>query len=151
VGESEKPAPASLDAQALVDLPAKWEACGFDSSVCRLDVTRPCCRDCRCDLPVLARIGVSRVERDEQIGTELARLRSAVAAMARVQITSVRPAPSEPRHSLPVRAAMAGARGGYKLTKGAAAVLGLVVTLAEVLAPDHAVLRAILRALIERL
>ncbi len=158
MGDSDKPAAAGLDAPALVDLPARCAHCGSDSEQCRIGITPPlsddacrCCARCVCDLPIATSPARSPAERDEQIGTELARLRSAVAALARVQITSVRPAPPEPRHSLPVRAAVAGARGGYRLTKGAAAVLGLIVALAQALAPDHAVLRSILKALFEAL
>lgn len=58
-----------------------------------------------------------------------------------VDKASLPPPPARP--SLPVRAA----QGGVKLTRLGLTVLGLVATLAEFLSRDHAVLRAVLRAL----
>lgn len=154
MGASVKPAAAEQDRALLAELPAQCASCGADASLCRLNLSSSpvgvpgaCCGKCRCDVP---RFSDEQQPSFETIAVELASLRSALSAMARVQITSLRPAaPDPPRQSLPVRAAVAGAKGGYRLTKGAAAVLGLLAAIAEVVAPDHAVLRAIFRALFE--
>lgn len=101
--------------------------------------------------PPLARAGGSAPLRSDAIAAEL----EALMAQAQRVVIAVRessPPESPQRPSLPVRAVRSlrpVARGGYRLTRLASSIVGLVVVVAELLAPDHAVARAIFRALFE--
>ncbi len=81
----------------------------------------------------------SEVDRVYQLEIDNAALQRALAVALKYSL------PPEPRPSLPVRAA----KGGYKLTRAFSAAIGLLVAIAEIVAPDHAVLRAVFRALFE--
>jgi len=88
--------------------------------------------------------------RSDAIARELAALmREAVIVVARES----QPPGAQRRDSLPVRAARSlrpAAREGYKLTRLGLALVGFIVVVAEALAADHAVARAVLRALLAR-
>ena len=77
-------------------------------------------------------------ERLARMEAELSKLASGVQVLAAN-------APIE-RHSLPVRAAV----GGYRFTKNATAILGVLACLAELLSDNYGPFRAIWRALVVR-
>lgn len=75
----------------------------------------------------------------------LARMEQELAQLAQgVRVLTA--APTEARQSLPVRAAV----GGYRLSKKASAIIGLLACLAEVFSQGNGPFRAIFNALFER-